>query len=170
MSATSRLSVATVVKPHGIRGGVKLRCSEECFELLHEATHVFVAGEERKILTLQGISTSAIAYFSGVDSREAAEDLRGQHVELDRTTLPQLEAGEFYIGDLIGCAVVDVAAGKEFGRITEATQMPAGVVIEVTVEASGEKFLSPITEEAMPVFDLEGRRVSLDLAFLDVQL
>jgi 16S rRNA processing protein RimM len=119
---------------------------------------------------LQGISTSAIAYFSGVESREAAEGLRGQHVELDRAALPALEDGEFYIGDLIGCEVADAASGEQFGRITEATQMPAGVVVEVTVDATQEKFLSSITDEAMPVFDLEGRRVALNLEFLDIQL
>ncbi len=42
---------------------------------------------------------------SGVDDRDSAEQLRGATVLVDRSALPELEPGEYYLADLVGCEV-----------------------------------------------------------------
>lgn len=41
----------------------------------------------------------------GVDDRDGAEQLRGATVLVDRSALPDLEPGEYYLADLVGCEV-----------------------------------------------------------------
>src|SRR5215472_8311767 len=45
--------------------------------------------------------------FRGVDSIEAAQSLAGCEVQILKSERADLEAGAFYAGDLIGCALWD---------------------------------------------------------------
>lgn len=161
------LSVATVVKPHGVRGGVKVRCTEETFELLNAATTAWVGGTPRKIVRTQGIAATAIAYFEGIEDRTAAEALRGMTVEVERGELPELGEGEFYLGDLVGFDVRDAASGTSMGVVTDARQMPSSVVFEVQL-AGGGLVLVPLIDEAVPEVDFDERYLTVDIVFLDL--
>lgn len=165
--APQLLGVATVVKPHGVRGGVKLRCSAECFALLGAADRVWVGGVERPLVRLQGTPTTAIGYFEGIDDRSAAEALRGQLVELERGELPELGSDEYYIGDLIGCAVRD-QHGRDVGSVVDARPLPANVVAEVALIGGAESVLIPVTREAVPELDLTARVLTIDSEFLGI--
>lgn len=165
--APQLLGVATVVKPHGVRGGVKLRCSAECFAMLAAAERAWVGGVERPLVRLQGTPATAIGYFEGIADRDAAEALRGQLVELERGELPELASGEYYIGDLIGCAVRD-QHGRDVGSVVNARPMPANVVAEVALIGSVETMLIPITQEAVPELDLAARILTVDGEFLGI--
>lgn len=50
-----------------------------------------------------------VLHFAGVDSISAAEALIGMVVAIPQAERVPLDAGEAYIGDLIGCTLVDVA-------------------------------------------------------------
>src|ERR1700733_12064064 len=50
-----------------------------------------------------------VLHFAGVDSISDAEKLAGLVVAIPRTERAGLGEGEVYIGDLIGCVLVDVA-------------------------------------------------------------
>ena len=49
-----------------------------------------------------------VLHFAGVDSISAAEELAGQIVAIPQEERAKLNADEVYIGDLIGCVLVDV--------------------------------------------------------------
>ena len=50
-----------------------------------------------------------VLHFAGIDSISAAEDLIGFAVAIPRTERVPLAEDEAYIGDLIGCTLVDIA-------------------------------------------------------------
>ncbi len=52
-----------------------------------------------------------VLHFAGVDSISAAETLAGMVVAIPREERAALGEDEVYIGDLIGCTLVDVADG-----------------------------------------------------------
>src|SRR5579863_6661292 len=62
-----------------------------------------------------------VLHFSGVDSISAAEDLKGLIVAIPRAERATLSEGDAYIGDLIGCVLVNVAATEpvEVGEIED---------------------------------------------------
>ena len=55
-----------------------------------------------------------VLHFAGVDSISAAEELKGLIVAIPQAERAPLAEDETYIGDLIGCVLVDVA-GAEAG-------------------------------------------------------
>ena len=103
----------------------------------------------------------AIARFEGVSSREAAEALRGQLVEIDRDALPPLEEGEYYYADLIGLTCFD-QQDNTLGSVVGVENFGAGDLLDIeTVE--GKRSLIPYREG---IADLIDARIVLDPEFL----
>jgi 16S rRNA processing protein RimM len=83
-----------------------------------------------------------------VETREQAEALRGLKLYIPRNVLPEPEADEFYVTDLIGLAVV-APDGEALGRIKDVRDFGAGDLLEVQPDAGASWFL-PFTKEAVP--------------------
>lgn len=49
-----------------------------------------------------------LAFLEGVDNVDAAQNLIGAYIKIDKSDLPVLEEGEYYWDDLIGLEVVDL--------------------------------------------------------------
>jgi 16S rRNA processing protein RimM len=96
--------------------------------------------------------------FEGVDSRDAAELIRGA-VYVSEDQRRSLEEGEYWPQDLVGCRVV-TAAGDEVGQIADVVEGPAQDLI--SVDDGGLTFLVPLVKEIVLDVDIEGRRVTID--------
>jgi 16S rRNA processing protein RimM len=92
-----------------------------------------------------------------VETREQAEALRGLKLYIPRDILPEPEADEFYVTDLIGLAVV-TPDGEPLGRIKDVRDFGAGDLLEVQPETGASWFL-PFTREAVPEVRIAERRV-----------
>jgi len=120
-----------------------------------------VGGVERRLLGVREGGKVAIARFEGIGDRSAAEGLRGQLVEVDRSELPPLEEGEYYHADLIGLPCVD-REGEPVGTVVAVENYGAGDLLEVELEG-GRRSLIPYREG---IADLEDGRIVLDPEFL----
>jgi len=88
------VALAAITGAHGVRGEVRLKLFAESSEGL--ALHKQVKVGERE-LTLQSVKSggsSPIARFAEITDRTAAEALRGSLIEVPRSALPVLVAGE----------------------------------------------------------------------------
>jgi 16S rRNA processing protein RimM len=107
-----------------------------------------------------------VLHFAGVDSISDAETLAGLIVAVPRTERVALGADEVYIGDLIGCALVDVAGVEPhvIGEIEEVDRT-AGPVALLVVRAPGstDEILIPFARSYLRKVDLEARRVEMAL-------
>jgi 16S rRNA processing protein RimM len=105
-----------------------------------------------------------VLHFAGVDSITAAETLKGLTVALPRTERAALDEDEFYIGDLIGCALIDVAAAEPVtvGTIEEVDRTAGPVALLVVQGTSGE-VLVPFAKSFLRKIDLEAKRVEMAL-------
>jgi 16S rRNA processing protein RimM len=108
-----------------------------------------------------------VLHFAGMDSISAAEDLAGLIVAIPRAERAQLEEGDVYIGDLIGCVLVDVAAGEPHvvGEITDVDRSIGPVAILVVKSASGhdEEILIPFAKDYVRRVDVDAKRVEMTL-------
>ncbi|MBA2771573.1 MAG: 16S rRNA processing protein RimM [Sphingomonas sp.] len=161
MSKNGRIALAAVAGAHGVRGEVRLKLFTDSAASLARQEHVFVGGIDRELETVRDGSSGAIARFSGVSDRSAAEALRGSLVEVERSALPPLEDGEFYHADLVGilCFGRD---GAEVGSVVGVENFGAGDLLEVEA-ADGRRSLIPLKPG---VADLKGDRIVLDREFL----
>ena len=105
-----------------------------------------------------------VLHFAGVDSISAAETLKGLIAAIPRTERAALGEDEVYTGDLIGCALIDVAGAKPVtvGEI-EGVDRTAGAVALLVVRGATGEVLIPFAKSFLRKIDLEARRVDMAL-------
>ena len=103
-----------------------------------------------------------VLHFSGIDSISAAETLTGLIVAIPITERAALAEGEVYVGDLIGCVLVDVAGREpiEVGEIEEVDRT-AGPVALLVLKAG--EVLIPFAKSYLRSIDLNAKRVEMAL-------
>jgi len=156
-----RVALAAVAGAHGVKGEVRLKLFSDSSAGLASQKTVYVGGVERRLLNVRDGGKAAIARFESIGDRSAAEGLRGQLVEVDRSDLPPLEEGEYYHADLIGLPCVD-SEGEPVGTVVAVENFGAGDLLEVEL-AGGRRSLIPYREG---IADLEDGRIVLDPEFL----
>jgi len=156
-----RVALAAVAGAHGVKGEVRLKLFSDSSAGLASQKTVYVGGVERRLLNVRDGGKAAIARFESIGDRSAAEGLRGQRVEVDRSDLPPLEEGEYYHADLIGLPCVD-SEGEPVGTVVAVENFGAGDLLEVEL-AGGRRSLIPYREG---IADLEDGRIVLDPEFL----
>ncbi len=106
-----------------------------------------------------------VLHFAGVETISDAEKLAGQIVAIPREQRAALAEDEVYIGDLVGCTVVDVAnheAPVMVGEI-EDVEREAGPVPILMVRGTKGEVLIPFAKDYLRGIDLEGKRVEMAL-------
>jgi 16S rRNA processing protein RimM len=90
--------------------------------------------------------------LDGIDTREAAESLRGCTISVDRGALPPLEPGEYYLCDLVGMRALGPSG--DIGRVVEVQVHPTvdAVVIEMD---DGKRVEQPLTEPWVERVDVD---------------
>ena len=155
-----RIALAAVAGAHGVRGELRLKLFSEGIESLSRHQKLYLGGAERRLLSVRD-AKNPVARFEGVEDRSAAEALRGSLIEVDRSSLPPLEEGEYYHSDVIGLAAVD-REGKSIGKVIAVENYGAGDLLEIEL-AGGRTSLIPFTRG---IADLEDGRILLDPEFL----
>ena len=105
-----------------------------------------------------------ILKFAGVNSISEAEVLSGMEVLIPRAQRRELSAGTYYLGDLIGCSVVD--GTREIGRVADWEDTSGMILLHVEVPQQGSQrveVLIPFAEEICTSVDLAGRVIRVQL-------
>lgn len=161
VTEAQRVALAAVAGAHGVKGEVRLKLFADSVDSLAAHQNLFVGGSEKKLLSVRDGGKTAIARFDGVASREAAEALRGQLVEVDRDALPPLDEGEYYYADLIGLTCFD-KDDNTVGSVVGVENFGAGDLLEVE-KTDGKRALIPYRDG---IADMVDARIVLDPAFL----
>lgn len=156
------MAIGRVGRPHGLDGSFHVSAPEP--DALTVGRTVALAGRSARIERRAGTAAKPIVRVSDCASREDAEALRGTLLEIPRSDLPALEAGEFWADDLVGCAVGD--GPREVGTVTRLMGLPSCEVLEVRREGGGEPLLVPLVSDAVRSVDVATGRVDVDLVFL----
>jgi len=105
-----------------------------------------------------------VLHFAGIDSISAAETLAGLIVAVPRAQRAALAEDEVYIGDLVGCVLVDVHSGSAIvvGEIEDVDRTAGPVPLLIVHSAKGE-VLIPFAKSFLRRLDMEARRVEMAL-------
>ena len=101
---------------------------------------------------------SVIFKFRGIDSVTDAELWRGAEVRIPREERLELQPGEFFIGDLIGCEVVERGTGESLGTVTGWDDGGASGLLQV-----GQDLLIPFARTICVSIDTARRRIEVEL-------
>jgi 16S rRNA processing protein RimM len=101
-----RLEVARVGRAHGLRGEVAVTFTSNRPERTMPGSRLYADDRPLVVLTAREHQNRWLVRFEGVEDRTQAEQLLGQVLTAD--ALPGDEpAGDLWVHELIGCAVVD---------------------------------------------------------------
>ncbi|MDX1581431.1 MAG: ribosome maturation factor RimM [Alphaproteobacteria bacterium] len=145
----------------GIRGDLRVKVFTESPEALGEYGPLMLGpgGEARRVKSVAAVKGGARLHLEGVETREAAEALKGTELCVARAALGEPEDEEtYYHVDLIGLRVED-EAGAVLGRVRAVFDFGAGDVLDIDFEDRSVKDMVPFTKEAVPQVDLAGGRM-----------
>jgi 16S rRNA processing protein RimM len=156
----ARIALAAVAGAHGVKGELRLKLFTDSADNLKGHKRLLIGGVEHTLESVRPGPAGAVVRLDGISDRSSAEALRGSLVEVERSSLPALEAGEYYHADLIGLSCVD-GEGRELGKVVGVENYGAGDLLEV--ESDGRRSLIPFRAG---IADMDGDRIVLDPEFL----
>ena len=148
----THLRIGQIVRPHGVRGAVKLDPLTDDTNRFRGMTEAYL--EQHGELTPVPLSVLSIApsqvivKLDGVDTPEMAERLRGAFLCVDREHAVTLPEYTYFVADLLGAEVRDTEGGA-YGRITDVMELPANDVYVV----DGGKLMLPALKRLIRSFD-----------------
>ena len=157
--------VGYVLKPHGIRGDVKIEAVSSYPERFKDLEYVYIHNNNiRQIYHIQRTRISGrFVYikFESITSRTEAEKLRGAEVLVDQKDLIQPSKDEFFIHDLIGCRVLS-DEDETLGIVSDVMQMPANDVL-VVKSSDNKELLLPVIKSVIKRVDIAEKKISIHL-------
>jgi 16S rRNA processing protein RimM len=174
------ITVALVVRPHGVRGEVACDILTDFPDRLKTLKSVDLWDGKRpprrvvvrKCWLSHSRGGQAIFHFEGVDSMDAAKRLVGSEVQVQRDDRVKLPTGSHYVSDLVGCKVVEWG-GTEVGVVNDVQTTGETVVgtpiLEVTA-TDGSELLIPLAQDICVGIDIARRVIEVVLpeGLLDV--
>lgn len=168
-----RVVVGRIGRPHGVRGEVTVEVrTDEPERRLADGTRLLAATDPDaatgRMLAIERAwwhSGRLVLAFDGIDDRNAAEQLRGLLLVVDRPDdeLPE-DPEEFYDSQLVGCCV-ELLTGEVIGVVREVIHLPAQDLLAVDRAADrneGGEVLIPFVSAIVPTVDVRAKRIVVD--------
>ena len=163
------MPLAEVMRPHGVRGELRLRPYNRDSDLLLELDDVcvrFPDGKEEEVSVdgARRANDAILLKLHSVDDRDRADELRGALICALRTDFPPLDPGEFYACDLEGALVVvdeGDGQGRELGRVRALRSYPSTDVLEVDAGDGGRPWEVPLVDAVVRSVDVEAHLITL---------
>lgn len=157
------LAVGRVIRPHGVRGGLKVAADSDLIHSLSPATEIFL-GSEKASVSVQEFRTHRKEYLlfvEGCNNRNAAEAWRGAIIFIRFEQSEPLAEDVYYHWQIIGLEVVTVD-DKHLGEIVEILETGANDVYIVR-DPSDKEIMLPAIESVVQDVDLKNGRMIVRL-------
>ncbi|MEI7592884.1 MAG: ribosome maturation factor RimM [Actinomycetes bacterium] len=131
-SGDSRLlDIGRITKPHGLRGEVLVSLTTTETSRLDPGSNLHAGSRVLTVASSQLHLQRFIVAFEGVQTREAAEQLRGTVLQVEpKATSDDGEADVLWVHEVIGARVFD-ADGRDRGLVINMYGNPASDLIEL---------------------------------------
>ncbi|HEX6624300.1 MAG TPA: ribosome maturation factor RimM [Pyrinomonadaceae bacterium] len=159
------VAVAKAVRVRGLKGEVVcelLTDFPERFEWVEELIGVAPSGA-RKMLALERHwlqKGRVVLKFVGYDTPEAAQGLVGWELTVPESEAVELEEGEYYDWQLVGCRV-ETVDNRSVGTVREVLHAGAAPVLVIRDERDREN-LVPLAESICVEVDTEAKLIRVD--------
>ena len=171
------LAVGRILRPHGLRGEVRVEIHTDYPErfALYDRVYLAAAEVDSRPSALLSAAPSMTRYaleghrfhgglvllkLAGIDDRTQAEALRDLWVWIAPDQAAPLDEGEVYLHDMLDLQVV-TDEGEELGHIQQIIDTGANPVY--VVRGLRGEILLPDTDEVILDVDLEAQRVTVHL-------
>lgn len=157
-----KIVVGKISNTHGLRGEMKVYpyTDKENFE---DYSSLMIEGVEgrHKVSQVRYSKNMIILKLKGYNHINDVECLRNKELSVYKEDLKPLSDDEFYISDIIGCDVVNVA-GEKLGAVKEYLTHTSQAVF-VVERQEGEDFMVPHVDAFIVSISIEDKRVIMKL-------
>jgi 16S rRNA processing protein RimM len=151
------LSIGKILKPHGIRGEVKVLPLTDFPRRFDRLSHIQVLTADHRLLdlTIQKVryyKNFVYLKFKEYTSVDQVKGLRGGLLKIKRSEAVELPEGQYLYFDIIGLSV-RTEAGEELG-VVEDIFSTGGNDVYVVKSQKNKEYLIPATTEIIKKIDL----------------
>jgi 16S rRNA processing protein RimM len=156
--------VAQVGAAHGVQGEFKLLShTDDPLTVLEFNPLLDEKGEPALSITAARAHKGALLVRAEeVPDRTAADKIKGLKLYVDRADFPETDEDEYYVADLIGLSVVDVA-GNPVGKVANVDNFGAGDLLDIR-PLEGANFYVLFSLANVPEVSIAEGRVVVDLS------
>lgn len=148
MAERKYIECGKIINTHGCHGGVKLESWCNTPYDLADLRRIYLLNNgnytERKIKKASVFKQFVVAEIEGISDMDTAMAMKNTVVYAARADF-DLQAGEYFIADMIGLNVIDEENGKIYGTITDIINRGAADIYVVETEA-GERMIPAVDE------------------------
>jgi 16S rRNA processing protein RimM len=151
--------IGEVIKPHAIRGEVKVFIFSENPENFKQYKEIVLqeplgsGTQSYNVVKSREQGKLAILKLEGINTREAAEALQGSKILVNKADFPTLDSDEYYWHQLKGLVVM-TETGQELGRVAKLFNTTAHDIMVVT--GAGHEFMIPVNRDIIRDIDKQG--------------
>ena len=165
------VTLARVVRPHGIRGELTCEILTDFPQRLSHLRKIWLwdgrtgprlMNVVRCRLT-GGRTPQALFQLAGITTRNDAERLRGCEIQVPLAERMPLAAGRYYVTDLVGCGVFEGAAFVGTVRDVRFTGKEVSGTPLLVVDTPRGEMLVPLAFEICTRIDTAARRIEVAL-------
>ncbi|HUZ46099.1 MAG TPA: ribosome maturation factor RimM [Terriglobia bacterium] len=161
------VAIACVLRPQGRRGEVLAVILSDFPSRFENLSQAFLdqPAQPPVAVTVEDAwfhKDKVVLKFSGVDSIDDAESLKGRYVLIPEGEKFALPAGQFYLWELEGCRVVVETDGKETTLGTVTSIERTGGVDLLHVAGSSHEILIPMAESICKRIDPANKLIVVD--------
>jgi len=155
------ITIGRVVKPHGVKGEVKIEPLTDHpgrFEKLQRVFLVSPTGKQKEcaVRSVRYLADAPLLLLAGYDAPEQARELNGWLVQLPEEEALPLPEGQYYWFELIGMEV-ESEAGERLGKIVDIFETGSNDVY--VMKAGKREIYLPATKEVIKQVDRKSRRM-----------
>ena len=149
-----RVAIGRVGKPHGLDGSFVVEQASNDERWFASGSELLAAGEPAVVLGAKVAGGRPVI-------RLDRDVPRGAALEVERSSLPATEDGEFYVFELVGLEVVE-ETGRSLGKVVNVAPGVANDALELEGGA-----MLPLVEDCVRDVDLATRRILVAPGFSD---
>ena len=182
------VTVARILRARGNKGEVAAELLTDFPERLPEIKEMFLRAESgarrgvvlREFWVDRNHPGKAVFHFEGIDSINDAEKLRGLEVQIPFEQRAEVPSRSFFVTDLIGCSVFEIAATASPMSSSPCSLAEAPVLLGkvrdvyfpgegqpgtplLAVDTSRGEVLVPLAEDICTMIEITARRIEVKL-------
>ncbi len=155
--------IGRVIKPHGVKGKIKIGYFGEDSRQFHLYRKVFIEDRTGRLQSHEVLEATPqpprlILQLKDIRTVEEARPLVGKEIYIPKASLPDLPEGEYYWVEIIGMEV-ETENGKRIGRVKEI--LPTGSHDIYVVQGEKREIFLPAVEGVIQSIDREKKRMKV---------
>lgn len=161
-----RLKVGKIVNTHALKGELKVISTSDFIEERLSTGSKLIITRGNQVVKEVEVEYSRehkgafLVKFLGIDSINEAEQYKNLQLKVEEEYLEELEDGEFYYYEIIGCNVYD-ENNTFIGEVVDILQTGANDVWVVKND-EGKENLIPYIEEVVKNIDIDNKIINIE--------